>query len=81
MRITVLFFANLRDLVGHDRTSLDLRDGSSVQQALDELFRAYPMIEPWRGRIAVAMNERYVPLTARLSDGCTLGVIPPVSGG
>lgn len=81
MRITVLFFANLRDLVGHDRISFDLRDGSSVQHAIDEVVRLYPAISPWKGRIAAAVDERYQPVTAELSDGCTLGLIPPVSGG
>ena len=81
MRITVLFFAHTRDLAGIERTSIDLPDGATVQQALNEIVHLYPAIAPLRGRIAVAVNERYQPLSALLNDGCTIGLIPPVSGG
>ena len=81
MRINVLFFAHVRDLVGLDRTVIELPDGASVQQAIDETVRLHPAIAPLRGRIAVALNERYQPPSALLNDGCTLGLIPPVSGG
>jgi len=81
MRITVLFFAHTRDLAGLQRTSIDLPDGATVQQALNEIIRLHPPIATLRGRIAVAVNERYETTSATLSDGCTLALIPPVSGG
>jgi len=81
MRITVLFFAHLRELVQVDRASLDLPEGATVEHALEEVMRLHPSIAPMRGRIAVAVNERYQPPTTLLSEGCIIGLIPPVSGG
>jgi len=81
MRITILFFAHLRDLAPCDHATIDLLPGASIQEALDETFRAYPALEPMRGRIAVAMDDRYQPLVSLLHHDCTIALIPPVSGG
>lgn len=81
MKCTVLLFAQLREAVGCDRLSIELPDGSTVADALDVLARKHPSIAAMRSSIAVAVDEMYRPPTFALMDGCTVALIPPVSGG
>ena len=81
MKCHVLLFAQLREAINRDRLIIDLPDDATVADALDLLAAEHEAIASMRGQIAVAVNERYQPLSAKLSDGCTIALIPPVSGG
>jgi molybdopterin converting factor subunit 1 len=81
MQCSVLLFAQLAETVGANRLTLDLPDGSTVSDALDTLSDRHPGIADLRTILAVAVNERYASQTAALTDGDTIALIPPVSGG
>lgn len=81
MKCEVLLFAQLREAMGRERLSIELRDDATVGDALDELSREHPAINAMRKTIAVAVDQRYQPSGTRLRDGCTMALIPPVSGG
>ena len=81
MRCTVLLFAQLAESVGEREILIDLPDRATVRDALDRLAALHAPIADLIDRIAVAVNERYQPTTAQLTDGCTIALIPPVSGG
>ena len=81
MRCRVLLFAQLADALGERELTLDLPDDATVATALDELARANALIGEMRTHLAVAVDEAYVSESHRLSDGATLALISPVSGG
>ncbi|MHC4992118.1 MAG: molybdopterin converting factor subunit 1 [Planctomycetota bacterium] len=81
MRVTVLIFAQLADEIGTDRLDLELPDRATVRDALAVLGRDHPAIAAFQGRLAVAVDESYRPPETELPDGCTVALIPPVSGG
>lgn len=81
MKCDVLLFAQLRELIGCDRLAIDLPDGATVGDALRALAKEHDAIAQMRDRIAVAVDERYQSTSARLQHGCTIALIPPVSGG
>ncbi len=81
MQCGVLLFAQLAETVGANRLTLDLQDGSTVSDALDALSDQHPGIAEARPILAVAVNERYCTQAAALTDGDTIALIPPVSGG
>lgn len=81
MKCTVLLFAHLREAIGRDRLTIDLRDSATVRDALDQLSREHQIVHSMRGRIAVAVDEKYQAESAVLRDGSTIALIPPVSGG
>jgi len=81
MRSEVLLFAQLREAIGRDRLMIELPNGATVGDALEALAAQHQAIAQMRGRIAIAVNEKYQPITAKLTDGCTIALIPPVSGG
>ena len=49
--------------------------------ALDALAAKHDAVAEMRGRLAVAVDEAYASAATVLAPGCTIALIPPVSGG
>ncbi len=81
MKITVRFFALLRDRAGTSQTELQLPDNARVRDAAEAIAAKFPSAAAMLPRVAFAVNEEYVPPETELRDGDELAVIPPVSGG
>ena len=81
MQIRVLLFASLRDAAQTSEVSLALAEGSSAGAVLSELAVRLPGRGDLLDRCALAVNAEYAESTCVLSDGDTVAVIPPVSGG
>ena len=81
MQCQVLLFAQLAQAIGKDRIMIDLSNGSTVNEALNELAQKHEIIAQMRKSIAVAINEQYCNANTEIQDGDTLALIPPVSGG
>ena len=81
MKITVLYFARLREVFGLSSETLTLPDGASVN-ALLEILRQRG--EVWAENLAanrafrVAVNQDVVTGDALLSEGAEVAVFPPV---
>jgi MoaE-MoaD fusion protein len=76
MQVSVRLFAVLRERAGASEINLELPDGASVADALDQvrsLTEGVPVV--------MAVNHEYADVSARLSSGDELALIPPVSGG
>ena len=82
MRVTILFFATLRDVVGARQLALDL-DASidSIQALRRELSSRYPAAEDNLSVALAAINEEFAFDHDRLSEGDEVAFFPPVSGG
>lgn len=80
MTIRVLFFGQLREVVGRSEETLDLPGGN-----LEAVFRHYavlhPRLESMAGSIAMARNQSFAGLDEPLADGDEVAFLPPVSGG
>lgn len=81
MLVTVRLFAILREQAGWRTREFELRAGSSVEDAWQELVRQHPQLGPARQTVRFARNGEYSTPEARLSDGDELVLIPPVAGG
>ena len=81
MRCEVLLFAQLAEDIGEDRLTVDLPEGATAGDALAALADAHAPIGRMRENLALAVNERYCSGDQLLSDGDTIALIPPVSGG
>lgn len=81
MTLTVLFFAQARERAGRATLVLDLPQGSLVSDAIAEVRRAHPSLEPLWPHLAFAVNGRLAPADAPLPAGAELALLPPVSGG
>jgi MoaE-MoaD fusion protein len=81
MRITVRFFAVIRDRAGVSQVEMDVGDGVSVAATLEAIGGQFPQLTTLLPRIACAVNQTYVDRSTLLRDGDELALIPPVSGG
>lgn len=82
MQVRVRLFANLRDLIGDDIVE-DFEGTSVTVGALrGRLGTSHPVLAPHLARVAIAVNEEYVPGDdAEVHEGDTVALIPPISGG
>jgi molybdopterin converting factor subunit 1 len=81
MTVHIKLFAILRDLAGMRETKLNLSDGITVADAVQQLVAQHPQISRYVAKLAYAVNEQYAPISTELHDGDELALIPPVSGG
>ena len=81
MKVTVLFFAQVRERAGRASVELSLPEGSRLADALAVLAHEHPALEPLWPHLAVAVSGRLARPEAPLTDGAELALLPPVSGG
>lgn len=83
MKVTVKYFASIREAIGQGS---ELRDTSATTLAglRDELLAATPAhaASLARGRsVRMALNQVMCDEAAALSEGCEVAFFPPVTGG
>lgn len=81
MRIRVLLFGQLKDIVGRPEESLDVQPGTSLSDLLARYAANFPRFKPMTGSIACSLNREYAPVSSLLHEGDEVGFLPPVSGG
>jgi MoaE-MoaD fusion protein len=81
MRVRILVFGVLRELISESSTTLELPEGARVRDLLDQYSTAFAGQDAiWRS-VAVAVNREYVSASHELRDGDEVALLPPVSGG
>ncbi|MSO42234.1 MAG: MoaD family protein [Solirubrobacterales bacterium] len=82
MMVTVRLFAIFRERAGRDTVELDLADGATVADALEELSTRPELAEILeRMPVRMAVNRDYADEATILAPGDELALVPPVSGG
>ena len=81
MRVRVLFFGRLKDIVGLAEDTAELSDGARVEDLFARYGRKFPELERFRPSVAAAINQEYSEWRAALSAGDEVAFLPPVSGG
>jgi len=85
MKITILYFARLREAVGRDREDLDLP--ASVRTVADLRTWLVARGAPWNEafaqitRIRAAVGQAMAVDATPLSEGAEVAFFPPVTGG
>ena len=85
MKITVLYFASVKEQVGKAREELELPAGVSTVEDVRALLRkrggAYAETLAESRRITAAVNQDMVRSTAAVKPGDEVAFFPPVTGG
>jgi MoaE-MoaD fusion protein len=81
MRVRVLFFGMLKDLVGKSEDSIDLPAGASVRDVLAQYGSRIPHFSESLNSLAVAVNQQYAAPDTVLKPSDEVALLPPVSGG
>ncbi len=82
MKITLKYFASLRDVCGKGEERIDVDENTSISRLRSLLLERYPGLDGVIGNTYPVLNMEYVDDEDRtLSDGDEVTFIPPVSGG
>lgn len=80
-QITLLFFANLRELVGTKEVSLSIMDYSTVADLKSQVADLYPQLTSHLEITLVSVNKEYGFDEEIIPVGAEVALFPPVSGG
>jgi molybdopterin converting factor subunit 1 len=81
-RVSVLYFAGLRDAVGVSEEALELPARvRTIAELCDHLAARHPAYAGNRASVRVARNEAFASDDDPVSDGDVIALIPPVAGG
>src|ERR1700722_1010710 len=81
MRVRVLFFGQLKDIVGISHEETEVSDGARVEDVFERYGRRFPRLIEFRASVAASVNQEYADWRTTLSSGDEVAFLPPVSGG
>lgn len=82
MRVRILYFAAVRELVGSDEESVELpREVTTVADFARWVESRHASLGGRMASVRIARNETFARNDEVLDDGDVLALIPPVAGG
>jgi len=81
VRVRVLFFGVVREIVGLGEDTVEVPDGSRLDTILTSFTARFPRLKAMAPSIVLALNQQFSPLSAAVNDGDEVALLPPVSGG
>jgi len=81
MKIHVQFYAQLRDLVGMRELDLDLAEGATVHDLLEEIYARQPALRAHDKTILIGAGVEFVDRNYELKPNEEIAIMPPVQGG
>ena len=81
MKVRVLFYAQLRDLLGIRQLDVDVADGATVRDLLEQIYAQRPSLRPHDKSVLIGAGVEFVDRNYRLSPGDEISIMPPVQGG
>ncbi len=81
MRVRVVCFGALKDIIGGDSRELEVPAHSTAGKLWERLRDEHPALARYDRAVALAVNQEYSRPDRELRDGDEIGLLPPVSGG
>jgi molybdopterin converting factor subunit 1 len=81
MKLRILYFATLRDLVGAREETVYLSESSCVKDLKSHLGKDHPELIQAFDSVIIAVNREFAFDDQPLEDGDEVAIFPPVSGG
>ena len=81
MNVRVQFYAQLRELIGIDEVELELPQGATVRELLEEIYAQRPALRAYDKSILVGAGLEFVERNYKLNPGEEIAIMPPVQGG
>jgi len=81
--VKVKFFAVLKGLVGKEEVSVEIKEGTSLEQLIEQLkVDLPPLIDIMqKGGILISVNQEVLEKDAIINDGDEIAFLPPFAGG
>jgi MoaD family protein len=81
MKVRVQFYAQLRDLVGMRELELEILDGATIGDLLEQLYVERPGLGSHDKSILIGAGLEFVDRNYKLNPGEEIAIMPPVQGG
>jgi molybdopterin converting factor small subunit len=81
MKVRAQFYAQLRDLVGNSEMDVDLAEGATVGNLLDQIYAIQPKLRPHDKNILIGAGVEFVDRNYKLKPGDEISIMPPLQGG
>ncbi len=81
MKITIRFFANLREATGTSQLVLDMPDEADLHTMVGQLIARYPDLDGQQAMWHFAVNQIHAEPDAVLRAGDRVTIFPYVAGG
>src|SRR4051812_48467822 len=81
MRVRVLFFGMLKDLVGRSAEDAEFPEGADLRSIFERYATSQPRLRELAPSIVVARNQEFAELGTAVREGDEVAFLPPVSGG
>jgi molybdopterin converting factor subunit 1 len=81
MRVRLLYFAVLRDIMGTSEAEVTLPEGTRASDVWQTMRSEHLQLAAYERPPMTAINESYASPESVLGDGDVLAFIPPVAGG
>ena len=81
MRVKVLFFGMLKDIVGFGEEHLNVSEGTQLEKILAHYAGRFPRLREMEASIVLARNHEFSKASEFVTDGDEVAFLPPVSGG
>jgi molybdopterin converting factor subunit 1 len=81
VRISMLYFATVKDATGIRMESIDLSNDTSIREMLSKISIIYPKLKHILNNIQISVNYKIVDLNTVLKEGDEVALLPPISGG
>src|ERR1700680_1216076 len=81
MRVRVLFFGQLKEIVGRGEDYAELVDGARLEDLFATYGQRYPKLAGFRNSVVASVNQSFADWASPLAMGDEVAFLPPVSGG
>jgi molybdopterin converting factor subunit 1 len=81
IRVSVLFFGRLKEIVGDPEHSLEIAEGASLEDLFSRCAARYPELARYRSSLVATRNREFTSWNTSLHAGDEVAFLPPVSGG
>jgi MoaE-MoaD fusion protein len=81
VRVKVLFFGMLKDIVGRSEDHIEVGEGARVESVFARYAGRFPRLIELQSSIVLACNQEFCERSAAIHEGDEIAFLPPVSGG
>ena len=81
MIVKVRLFGRYRETTENDMIAVNVKDGDTIWDVVEELTKKYPNLEKEKRFIMVSLNKTYVTMKTKVKDGDIITLSPPIVGG
>src|SRR3989449_4041271 len=81
MRVKVLFFGRLKEIVGRAEDDAEISEGARLEDLFARYGGRFPELANFRPSLVASVNQEFAVWNAPLAHGDEVAFLPPVSGG